>query len=68
LVALHNSRNPFSGEVALQGNRRKHPAFANLPARQRAGLGFQAHRFGMRAEQRGGLFEVHGAHRAISRA
>jgi hypothetical protein len=58
MIALHNSRDPFSSEIALQGNHRKHPALADLAARQCAGFRFQAHRLRVCAKHRGGLHEV----------
>ncbi|KVS40940.1 hypothetical protein WK43_24855 [Burkholderia ubonensis] len=66
MIALHNSREPFSGEVALQGNYREHPALADLAARQHAGFGFQAHRFWMGAEQGRGGDQVDRLHRRCS--
>lgn len=50
MVALRNSRIPFSSEIAVKGNRRKHPTFADLSARECAGLRFEANGFGMRTE------------------
>jgi len=47
LIALHNSRNPFSRQITLKGNQREDPAFSNLAAWQLAGLGLEAHGFGM---------------------
>jgi hypothetical protein len=56
LIALHNSRSPFSGEVTFQRNRREHPALADLAARQLACFRLESHGFGVRAEQdRSGL-------------
>ncbi|HHL4088340.1 TPA: hypothetical protein ACQ7VA_001953 [Burkholderia sola] len=60
LIVLRRSREPFPGEVALQGHDGKDPALADLAAGQHAGPGLQAHRFGMRAEQGGCAGQVNG--------
>ncbi|MEK7899270.1 hypothetical protein [Burkholderia contaminans] len=68
LIVKGDGREPFAGEVALQGGDRKDPALADLAAGQRAGAGLQAHRFGMGAEQRRGPGQVDGGRvRAVGR-
>ncbi|WP_206124592.1 MULTISPECIES: hypothetical protein [Burkholderia] len=68
LIVLGDGREPFAGEVALQGGDGKDPALADLAAGQRAGPGLQAHRFGMGAEQGRGARQVDGGRiRAVGR-
>jgi len=68
LIVPGDWRQPFAGEVALQGGDGKDPALADLAAGQRAGPGLQAHRFGMGAEQGRGAGQVDGGRmRAVGR-
>ncbi|WP_412527085.1 hypothetical protein [Burkholderia lata] len=68
LIVTGDWREPFAGEVALQGGDGEDPALADLAAGQRAGPGLQAHRFGMGAEQRRGAGQVDGGRmRAVGR-
>nr|WP_206150783.1 hypothetical protein [Burkholderia sp. Tr-20390] len=68
LIVMGDGREPFAGEVALQGGDGKDPALADLAAGQRAGPGLQAHRLGMGAEQRSGTGQVDGGRmRAVGR-